>query len=402
MIFQKRRGRRRQTYYELTFTGFVFAGVACFVLIAAVNSQTNILFWALGVVTGAMLLSTIMGKLLLKKITVTRSVADHAVAGESVEVHYRRANGKKLWPTCAIRITEARHVGNLSLLPEGYCLHLGPGQNTLVTTHLVPRYRGAVELREQRLCCSFPFGFVNRAVHVLQPQRITVYPRIGLLNRGLLARSRTFSSTGSTSSPNRGGADEFFGMREYIPGDSIRAIHWRRSARTGELVVREMTSNMPPTIIVALDLRSWRESADGRRRSEQAIELAAAWIVRGLMDNFAVGLVIPGSARNVPLMVTSGRSQKQLLLEALALLDLEDISPTGNSMNLTPPEHFRHKAEYIVIALTAAKAALDMVPAGCAHTLLTLDDPASDHWLHFPTAETRRAEDIPTENAPSA
>ncbi len=268
----------RRTYYELTSAGFVFAGVVAFVLMAAVNSQTNILFWALGVVTGALLISAVLGSLLLKKLVVTRSVADHAIAGEPVEVQYRVANAKRFMPSCAIRVTEARHTGELATLPEGYCLHLGPGQTTFVTTYLVPKHRGVVELHEQRVCCSFPFGFINRAVHTVLPQKITVFPRVGMLSRGLLARSRTFSSTGSVSSPNRGGADEFYGLREYVAGDPLRSIHWRRSARTGKLVVRELTSDTPPTIVVVVDVRVWRDLPDGRVKAEQAIELAASCI----------------------------------------------------------------------------------------------------------------------------
>ncbi len=379
----KKNKQTRRTYYELTSAGFVFAGVVAFVLMAAVNSQTNILFWALGVVSGSLLLSAVLGSMLLKKLVVTRSVADHAIAGEPVEVQYRLANTKRFMPSCAVRVTEARHTGELATLPEGYCLHLGPGQSTYVTTFLVPKHRGVVELHEQRVCCSFPFGFINRAIHTVLPQKITVFPRIGMLSRGLLARSRTFSSAGSVSSPNRGGADEFYGMREYVAGDPLRSIHWRRSARTGKLVVRELTSDTPPTIIVVVDVRVWREMPEGRIKAEQAIELAAAWICRAMMDHFAVGMLIPGSSQPVPVMVTSGRPQRQVLLETLALLDLKKLN-AGAIPPTTPPEHAAKRAEYVVVALSRAAASIDMVPAGNAYTLLCMDDPDSANWLQFP------------------
>ena len=379
----KQQQQQRRTYYELTSTGFVFAGVVAFVLMAAVNSQTNILFWALGVVSGSLILSAVLGSLLLKKLEVTRSVASHAIAGEPVEVQYHLSNTKRIMPSCAVRVTEARHVGELATLPEGYCLHLGPGQSTYLTTFLVPRHRGVVELHEQRVCCSFPFGFINRAIHTVLPQKITVFPRIGMLSRGLLARSRMFSSAGSVSSPNRGGADEFYGMREYVPGDPLRSIHWRRSARTGKLVVRELTSDTPPTIIVVVDARVWRDLPDGRIKSELAIELAAAWICRAMMDHFAVGMLIPGSSQPVPVMVTSGRPQRQILLETLALLDLKKLNATDGAGG-TPPEHATKRAEYVVISLTRSAASIDMVPAGSAYTLLCMDDEDSANWLQFP------------------
>ncbi len=377
---------KRITYYEITFTGLVFAGVACFVLIAAINSQNNILFWALGIVLGTLLVSAVLGDLLLRRLEIHRSIGSHAVAGEPMEVHYRLVNHKILWPSCAVRITEARFLGAISVIPEGYCLHLGPRETTLVMTHLVPTHRGVIELREQRVCCSFPFGFLNRAVHILDTRRVVVYPRIGMLNRELLARSRTLSSGGSTNTPRRGGADEFFGLREYQSGDSIHSIHWRRSAHTGQLMVKEMTTDTPPTIVIGLDLRHWDKVPNGLAMAERAIEVAAAWICRGLMDHFSVGLRISGYRRAIPTLITAGSGQRRVLLEALATIDLAEINPGYDQPPSATLERGHRKAEYIVIALTEKTATLDMVPAGSSYTLLCMDDPDSGYWLQFPTS----------------
>lgn len=382
----------RRSYYELTFTGFVFTGVAAFVLIAAVNSQTNILFWALGVVTGALILAAVIGNLLLKQIIIRRSVADHGVVGDSIDVHYRITNPKHLLPGCAIRITEARFLGSLQVVPDGYCLHLGPRQSTLVMAHLIPSKRGIVELREQRVCSSFPLGFITRALHVLQVQRIVVYPRIGFLGRQLVARSRTFSSTGSVTNLRHDGADEFFSLREYIPGDAIRSIHWKRSARTGQLVVRNMISDSPPTIVVVVDVRAWATTHNGMDIAESAIELAAAWICRGLLDHFSVGLQVPGSAKNIPTMINSSRSQRQVLLESLARLDVSAIRPQTVSPNYEKQSKY---AEYIIINLRAEDAKFDMIPPGCAYTMLSMDDPHSAEWLSFPDNRSKVAAEHP-------
>jgi uncharacterized protein (DUF58 family) len=383
---KKKKPDNRRSYYELTFAGFIFGGIAAFVLIAAVNSQTNVLFWALGVVTGALILAAIVGNLLLKKLVIQRAVADHGVAGESLDVHYRLTNPKHWLPACAIRITEARFTGTLDLVPDGYCLHLGPRQSTLVMAHLIPARRGIIELREQRVCSSFPLGFITRALHVMQVQRIVVYPRIGFLSRQLLARSRTFSSTGSMTSLRSEGSDEFFSLREYIPGDPIRSIHWKRSARTGQLVVRNMTSDSPPTIVVVVDLRFWATTQNGLELSERAIELAAAWICRGLMDHFSVGLQVPGNPRPTPTMINSSRGQRQVLLESLARIDVAAIRP----QTVSPCYEKQAKyAEYVIVNLRGEDARFDMVPPGCAYTLLSMDDPNAHEWVSYTPRKTQ-------------
>ncbi len=55
----------------------------------------------------------------------------------------------------------------------------------------------------------------------------------------LAGRRRSQEVEASTASPRAGSGSELFGIREYRPGDSLRRIHWRSSARHGALVVRE-------------------------------------------------------------------------------------------------------------------------------------------------------------------
>ena len=57
----------------------------------------------------------------------------------------------------------------------------------------------------------------------------------------------------STASPRAGYGNEVFGVREYRPGDSLRRIHWRSSARRGELVVREYEPPGLQTLTILVD-----------------------------------------------------------------------------------------------------------------------------------------------------
>ena len=53
--------------------------------------------------------------------------------------------------------------------------------------------------------------------------------------------------------PRRGGQDEFYGVKEYRTGENPRHIYWRRSARTGVLVAKEMTQVSPPKLLLLVD-----------------------------------------------------------------------------------------------------------------------------------------------------
>ncbi len=374
----------RKVYYEITMTGLLFIGVTGFVFIAAMNSQANLLFWALGVMVGAFLMSGVFGWIFLRGMHVTRMLADHAVARAPMDVQYLVTNEKRRWPCFALRLTEARYTGDLTVVPEGYCLHLSPGQSTTVRAHLVAPQRGLVELAELRICCSFPFGFINRAVHLRMPRAVVVYPRIGQLNSNVLKQVHGSASTASLSSTTRGGHDEFYGLREYRPGDNVRAIHWRRTARTGELVVREMTAEMPPTVLLMLDLRQWSNMSDGRGQAERAIELAASWVCHAMQQNFAVAMLVPGLPESTGAVVQAhcSRGHRALLLETLARIDLEKIRPDA-PLGM-PKLHLPR--ECINVTLRGQDDVRGEWSVDTATTTLAMDDPGSANWVSFDDA----------------
>src|SRR4051812_7254258 len=56
---------------------------------------------------------------------------------------------------------------------------------------------------------------------------------------------------------------EFYGMREYVPGDDLRRIVWRASARTGEIMVRVAEQGITDKITIILDTHRGSPSPDG-------------------------------------------------------------------------------------------------------------------------------------------
>jgi uncharacterized protein (DUF58 family) len=85
---------------------------------------------------------------------------------------------------------------------------------------------------------------------------------------------------GRTTEHARLGTVTFSSLREYVPGDDPRQIHWRTTARTGHLIVREHIDTMEPTTTVVLDTRT---DVLTPAAFEDAIELAAS-VVRAVED----------------------------------------------------------------------------------------------------------------------
>lgn len=81
-------------------------------------------------------------------------------------------------------------------------------------------------------------------------------------------------------------ADAVKTVREYLPGDPIKLVHWTATARAGELMVKELESPVAPALCIAVDLRGGPEPA-----VEAAASRAAGLAVAGLRAGLPVTLL---------------------------------------------------------------------------------------------------------------
>ena len=396
------RPERRRWPLALTRGGVILLAMAAFVYVAAMSSGTNLLYLVFGVLIGALVISVPAASWSLGRIVIRRDFSSHVVAGEPSDITYHLSSQKRHWPTMALHFREFH--ADLAQTPRGFILHLPAGASDPATfaTRLTARRRGLLQLDTLEISTTFPFGFLRRTRRLHVPQEIAVYPRIGLLNRHLALQYRESVDSGAMTSNRRGGHDEFYGVREYRPGDNVRAIHWRSTARTVDLMIREMAANAPPQLVVVLNLRTWRQHADGRDLAERAIELAASLVCYGFFENFAVGLAVAGLAEGaLPPVPRMGHDARALLLRQLALLNLDEIQA---DVGINFPNRIAGRAEWVIVTLGGNDPTRDLllpgspptaaVPGGggggggSSHrTVLALDAPDAATWVQFLSPE---------------
>ena len=130
--------------------------------------------------------------------------------------------------------------------------------------------RGPVDASSWVVGSGDPLGLI-RGVRLCPDSEVAlVLPRFTSLAHRRPARELE----ASVGAPRAGSGGELFGVREYRPGDSLRRIHWRSSARHGELVVREFEPPGLQTVAVFCD-----PSPPSRAAADQVARLAAseAW-----------------------------------------------------------------------------------------------------------------------------
>jgi uncharacterized protein (DUF58 family) len=151
--------------------------------------------------------------------------------------------------------------------------------------------RGPIGATSWEVISSDPLGF-NRSRRTYADAEIAlVLPRFA----SLVTRPRARELEASVAAPRAGSGTELFGVREYRAGDALRRIHWRSSARLGELVVREFEPPGVQTLGIFCD-----PSPAGRDVADQIARIAASEAWDCVRDGGRVMLWAPGLEPSLP------------------------------------------------------------------------------------------------------
>lgn len=136
--------------------------------------------------------------------------------------------------------------------------YLQPGQSVVLTYQLNLPRRGCYRLHQVQISTGYPFALFRRTRTILLVDDILVLPKLGQLHRSRLkyllhARSQATPLPRRQISRRTAVPADFYGVREFRPGDSPRWIHWRTTARMNELMVREFEETPLDHLIVILE-----------------------------------------------------------------------------------------------------------------------------------------------------
>jgi uncharacterized protein (DUF58 family) len=167
---------------------------------------------------------------------------------------------------------------------------LGSQRSVAVPYQLPTRRRGVVSVGPLWVRRRDPFALWQTTHRVGSTQALLVEPMLHALDPRPAGRARHLDGPVSDTAPR--GTLTFHSLREYVPGDDIRRVHWRTTARTGTLMVREHVDTSQPSTVVVLDVRSnsYQSTADVEA-FEEAVDLAASVVVSSQAVGFPVRLV---------------------------------------------------------------------------------------------------------------
>lgn len=223
------------------------------------------------------------------------------------------------------------------------------------TTYRLPTHkRGVVTVGPLRVERRDPLGLATATVAQGGTRSFIVHPKVLPLAGLLAGRSRSLDGPTAQRAPR--GTVTFHALREYVVGDDMRHVHWRSSARTGTLMVKEHVDTSRPETVIVLDTRPASYDAGGLA-FEEAVDAVASVAVACAKVGFPVRIVTTDGLRiggRLP-----GRDPGPLL-DKLAVVHLRD---TG-SLSTTCTALTRERAGDTAVVVSGLTEPADLRSVG--------------------------------------
>ncbi|MGB9473081.1 MAG: DUF58 domain-containing protein [Candidatus Acidiferrum sp.] len=266
--------------YRLPREGWIYIGGIVLVALAAINTGNNLLFLILACLIASILMSGILSSITLVGVELSLELPEHIFARQTVRGVVELRNEKQTLPSFSLRVegTKKKDAPAAVLLATPVYFPYVPRRETV--KQIVPlRFarRGLYRQEAFRIVTRFPFGFLQKARRLDSASEALVYPSVEATPEFLEVLP---GIQGAIESLAKGRGQDLYALRNYLPNDSARHVHWKASARLGSLMVREFAREDDTRVVLVLDPHSDAvrpgASADEVERFERTVDLCAA------------------------------------------------------------------------------------------------------------------------------
>jgi uncharacterized protein (DUF58 family) len=239
--------------YKVTRAGWFYIVGIILISLAALNTGNNLLFLILASLIAIILMSGILSSITLSGVAMRLQLPEHIFAGQPIRASIELENEKLTLPSFSLRVeaVTAKNSPAAALLEKpAYFPYLAKRGRVHQTVPISFPARGVYRQDAFRIVTRFPFGFLQKAHRLELRTEALVYPSV--------EPTREFFEIlpglqGAMESLVKGRGQDLYALRDYMPTDSARHVHWKASARLGSLMVREFTREDDTRVLLVLD-----------------------------------------------------------------------------------------------------------------------------------------------------
>ena len=367
--------RYRNRFLRFTRIGTQFVLMTLGIGIAAINTGNNLLYLVLSMMLSLIILSGILSERNLRNLRAERVLPAHPFAGKTIPYYIKTSSLQRRFPSLGFLVRE----GGAEVQTEPVYVHsLSPGRKMLLSAKVLFPKRGHYRMKGIRFETTFPFGFFRKSLTRDLPEEVVVYPE--LLELPISLRTLLSGAGDSGGAPFPGPGTGVRNLRDYQPTDDARGIHWKASARHGDLLLREFETERDPRLVLFLMNRLPVSPAGEAAvlRHERSVSLAASIAYYWLMKGRSLG--IQTLSGDWP--IGTGQSHLFSILRFLALLNpVHGLIPSNVASRL-------HAQEPGLLILPDRDIPDSGIIPSFTRTVATTDPELESCWKKPPEAAT--------------
>jgi uncharacterized protein (DUF58 family) len=284
-----------------------------------------------------------------------KNPGQHNQAGQSFEVE-AVAENKTIFPRAFLKLQVKT---GWKQQKQDILFNLTAKGNYIWKNHLSFPQRGRYKLGPLVAEATDPFGLFRLHRRLDRDKEILIFPStIDLPSFWAESQAEIGSLKNSWITDESSGS--ISGVREYVPGDSLNRIHWRSTAHTGRLIVKEFDVDASDKVWILPDLYQGAKFGVGMENTEEYTISIAASIAKKYADaGRQIGLIAQGRDYYFSPAHT-GLPHLWRILEVLAVAKAEGQTPIYRLLNRAS-EQFNGNSVAVIITAAADDGIMDTI-----------------------------------------
>ncbi len=247
----------RMYYFRFTRRGALFILIIFILAFSALNTGNNLLILILAALLASLIVSGIVANLVLQNLHVSLKAPESIHAGQTAVFLLTLHNMKRWFPSFGIRLKgrgqtsgspgEASPVEEATdfFAQEQEFPFVRAGERLSLILKCAFKKRGLYPVDGFEAKTTFPFGFFLRGRRITASGNIVIYPALSEVS----ALSSRYPQTQSLVEKFvRGQGGGLYNIRGYAAGDNARFVHWKSTAKTSKLMVKDLAAEEDQTL----------------------------------------------------------------------------------------------------------------------------------------------------------
>jgi uncharacterized protein (DUF58 family) len=319
----------------ITTQGWYYLFVVLFIVGGAIMREVNMLVILSGMLFGPLLLHWRLTISSLENLSFRRKFNNPTMAGVETRMEILLKNHHRRWGAWFVQVHDRIRLVDQDSTADASEIQLAVPFVFASSVAKIPftwdiAQRGIYEMGPLYVESRFPFGLIRARRTLRERESIIVCPQLGKLTPQWrrVIESDHHGLSGSFSRQGRSEGD-YYAMRQWRSGDSTRWIHWRTTARLGELMVRQYEQQRDRAVGIVLDLSELTDEIRNADLPEQnhhavVVEIAVSMVATIVNDLCSrngsyFSLTIAGE-NAVHFSATPSQNVTRAVLESLAVV----------------------------------------------------------------------------------